>query len=164
LRGWKREDRKKRRRGREYNRRKRQKHNSRKRRERLHIKRCCALKIDRDYITYTGNSRKEEIYADYTVKTGGHHTHTVNSRIDLKAGEHIKEITRLKEMHGSERIIFKSAGGSIIIDGGGITLKGNVTIKGNVAISPGGGGGAEAASLRAAKGLPICIPCFLKQA
>ena len=131
--------------------------------ESLHIKRGYALKIDRDYITYTGNSRKEEIYADYTVKTGGHHTHTVGGRMDVKAGEHIKEITKLKEMHGSERIIFKSAGGSIIIDGGGITLKGNVTIKGNVAISPGGGGGAKSWSAAANRGVPICASCLLKE-
>ena len=66
-------------------------------------------------------------------------------------------------MHGSDRIVFKSAGGTIIIDGGGITLKGNVTIKGSVAISGGSGGGAEAATLRANKGSPICISCLIKE-
>ena len=97
------------------------------------------------------------------MKTGGHHDFTINGKYDVKAGTHIKEITKLKEMHGSDRIVFKSKGGTIIIDGGGITLKGNVTIKGNVAISGGSGGGANTASLRANKGTPVCIPCFLKK-
>jgi len=64
-------------------------------------------------------------------------------------------------MHGSERIVFKSKGGTIIIDDGGITLKGNVTIKGNVAISGGSGGGAEAVDLRINSGQPFCKTCFL---
>jgi type VI secretion system secreted protein VgrG len=83
--------------------------------------------------------------------------------LDRKAGTHCKEGTKLKELHGSERVVFKSAGGTIIIDGGGITLKGNVTIKGNVAISGGSGGGAKTANLRANKGTQICIPCFLEK-
>jgi type VI secretion system secreted protein VgrG len=88
----------------------------------------------------------------------------VNGKLDTKAGTHIKEVTKLKEMHGSERVVFKSAGGTIIIDGGGITLKGNVTIKGNVAISGGSGGGAKAFKAAFNEGEPICIPCLLKKA
>jgi type VI secretion system secreted protein VgrG len=83
--------------------------------------------------------------------------------VDVDAGTHIKSVTTLHEMHGSERIVFKSKGGTIIIDGGGITLKGNVTIKGNVAISGGSGGGAKAANLRINKGSEICIPCLIKK-
>ena len=85
----------------------------------------------------------------------------MNGKLDVKAGEYIKEITKLKEMHGSERIVFKSKGGTIIIDGGGITLKGNVTIKGNVAIS---GGSPEAVAKWDAvvnKGDKICLKCLL---
>jgi type VI secretion system secreted protein VgrG len=92
---------------------------------------------------------------------GGHYDVTVNGKLDTKAGTHIKEVTKLKEMHGSERIVFKSAGGTIIIDGGGITLKGNVTIKGNVAITGGSGGGAKVFKARANTGKPICIKCLL---
>jgi len=88
---------------------------------------------------------------------------TINGKYDIKAGAHIKEITKLKEMHGSDRIVFKSKGGTIIIDGGGITLKGNVSIKGNVAISGGSGGGAQAVDFRINKGQPFCKTCFLKK-
>jgi type VI secretion system secreted protein VgrG len=88
---------------------------------------------------------------------------TVNGKLDTKAGEHIKEVTKLKELHGSERIVFKSKGGTIIIDGGGITLKGNVTIKGNVAITGGSGGGAQAVDFRINNGKKFCMTCFLKE-
>jgi len=106
-----------------------------------------------------GNHRIDETYANQTLKVGGHYDVTVNGKLDTKAGEHIKEVTKLKEMHGSERIVFKSKGGTIIIDGGGITLKGNVTIKGNVAISGGSGGGAESFSAAINEGEPVCEIC-----
>ena len=108
-----------------------------------HILNTQANKIDKDKITYVGNHRVDETYANQTLKVGGHYDVTVNGKLDVKAGERIKEVTKLKEMHGSDRVVFKSAGGTIIIDGGGITLKGNVTIKGNVAISGGSGVGAK---------------------
>ena len=127
----------------------------------IHIANSQSTKVDKDQILYVGNQRLEQTYANYTLKTGGHFSHTVNGKLDVKAGTHIKEITKLKEMHGSERIVFKSKGGTIIIDGGGITLKGNVTIKGNVAIS---GGSPEAVAKWDAvvnKGDKICLKCLL---
>ncbi|NOR56691.1 MAG: hypothetical protein GQ531_10870, partial [Sulfurovum sp.] len=126
-----------------------------------HIQNTQANKIDKDQITYVGNHRQDDIYANHTVKVGGHFEHTVNGKVDLKAGEHIKTVTVKHEMHGSEKIVFKSAGGTIIIDDGGVTLKGNVTIKGNVAISGGSGGGAEAWEAAANAGDKVCWSCLL---
>jgi type VI secretion system secreted protein VgrG len=79
--------------------------------------------------------------------------------VDVDAGTHIKSVTTLHEMHGSERIVFKSKGGTIIIDGGGITLKGNVTIKGNVAISGGSPESLMSFSATIHEGEPICEVC-----
>jgi type VI secretion system secreted protein VgrG len=97
------------------------------------------------------------------VKIGGHHDKTIHGRFDIKAGKQIKSITPLHEMHGSERVIFKSRGGSIMIDSSGITLKGNVTIKGNVAITAGFGGGVAALDMQINKGDDFCVTCFLKK-
>ena len=97
------------------------------------------------------------------MKTGGHHDFTINGKYDVKAGTHIKEVTKVHEIHGSDSVVFKGKAGTIIIDGGGITLKGNVTIRGNVAISGGSGGGAEAVDLRINSGQPFCKTCFLKK-
>jgi len=129
----------------------------------IEVKNTQATKINQDKVTYVGNHRMDETYANQTLKVGGHYDVTVNGKLDTKAGERIKEVTKLKEMHGSERIVFKSKGGTIIIDGGGITLKGNVSIKGNVAISTGSGGGAQAVDLRINNGQPFCKTCFLKK-
>jgi len=109
-----------------------------------------------------GNHRIDETYANQTLKVGGHYDVTVNGKLDTKAGEHIKEITTLYQIDAGDRFVAKSAGGTIIIDGGGITLKGNVTIKGNVAISGGSSGGAQTANMRVNEGKPFCMSCFLK--
>jgi len=119
------------------------------------------LRVDKDYLAYVGNHRVEETYANYTLKVGGHNEVTVNGRVDLKAGESIREVTKLKEMHGSDRIVFKSAGGTIIIDGGGITLKGNVTIKGNVAISAGSPEAVAKWNAVVNRGDKVCLNCLL---
>jgi len=119
------------------------------------------LRVDKDYLAYVGNHRVEETYANYTLKVGGHNEVTVNGRVDLKAGESVKSITKVHTLSGSDKVVIKGNGGTIILDGSGITLKGNVTIKGNVAISTGGGGGTEDISLQANSGDLICIPCLL---
>ena len=110
-----------------------------------------------------GNHRVDETYANHTVKTGGHHDFTINGKYDIKAGTHIKEVTKVHEIHGSDRVVFKGKAGTIIIDGAGITLKGNVTIKGNVAISGGSGGGATALDMQINRGDDFCVTCFLKK-
>ena len=109
-----------------------------------------------------GNHRVDETYANHTMKTGGHHDFTVNGKYDVKAGTHIKEVTKLHEMHGSDRIVFKSKGGTIIIDGAGITFKGNVTIKGNVSIVGGSSEAVATWSAVANQGEAICWKCLLK--
>ncbi len=129
----------------------------------IHVVHAQTTKIDKDRILYVGNQRQEETYANYTLKTGGHHRHTVNGKLDVKAGEHIKEVTKVHHIDAGERFVAKSAGGTIIIDGSGITLKGNVTIKGNVAITGGSPELVEAISLAAHAGDPICIPCMMKE-
>ncbi len=127
----------------------------------IHIANSQSTKVDKDQVLYVGNQRLETTYANYTLKTKGHFSHTVNGKLDVKAGTHIKEITKLKEMHGSDRVVFKSKGGTIIIDGGGITLKGNVTIKGNVAISGGSPDSVVKWDAVVNKGDKICLKCLL---
>jgi type VI secretion system secreted protein VgrG len=72
-------------------------------------------------------------------------------------------VTKLYQIDAGDRFVAKSAGGTIIIDGGGITLKGNVTIKGNVSITGGSADGFKTFKARYQKGSPLCIPCLIKQ-
>ena len=129
----------------------------------IHIKNTQASKIDKDKFTYVGNHRVDKTHANHTVKIGGHHDKTIHGRFDIKAGERIKETTTLYQIDAGDMFVAKSNGGSIVIDGAGITFQGNVTIKGNVAIK----GGAPEAVARwktvANKGAEICWGCLLKE-
>ena len=129
----------------------------------LHVQRSRAIKIDRDLLLYTGNKRVEKTEAGYTLTTGGDHSHTVGGEVSLKAGGGIRETTTVYRVDAGEIFTAKGAGGAVIVDGGGITLKGNVTIMGNVAISSGAADAVKSLKLRAENGDDICIPCLLKK-
>ena len=87
----------------------------------------------------------------------------MGGEVSLKAGGGIREATTVYRVDAGEIFTAKGAGGSITIDGGGITLKGNVTIMGNVAISSGAADAVKSLKLRAENGDDICIPCLLKK-
>jgi type VI secretion system secreted protein VgrG len=83
--------------------------------------------------------------------------------VDVDAGTHIKSVTKVHTISGSDKVVIKGKGGTIILNSSGIILKGNVDIKGNVAITGGSGGGAETLSLVANKADGFCLTCFLKE-
>ena len=87
----------------------------------------------------------------------------MNGKFDLKVGESIKSVTKVHNISGSDKVVIKGSGGTIILDSSGITLKGDVTIKGNVAISGGSGGGAEQWSAVVNGGDEICPECLLRK-
>jgi type VI secretion system secreted protein VgrG len=118
-------------------------------------------KIDKDKITKIGNHRQDDIYANYKITTGGHYEQTTNGEQELKAGTHIKSITKEHVISGDEKVIFKGPGGTIIIDGGNITLKGKVTIKGSLDVSGGSPEAVEMLELEANEGDDICLSCLL---
>jgi type VI secretion system secreted protein VgrG len=100
------------------------------------------------------------VYADQTITSGGHYSHTVGGKTTWKSGEKIVQQTSDYLAESSTKAVLKAPGGTIIIDGGGITLKGAVKIKGSLAIS-GGSATVAALKLRAKTGDDICIPCLL---
>jgi len=126
-----------------------------------HIVRNMVTKIDKDKITMIGNHRQDETFANHHIKTGGHYEQTTNGEHDLKAGTDIKSITKDHVISGNEKVIFKGPGGTIIIDGGNITLKGKVTIKGSLDVSGGAPEPITFANLRVNNGKPFCLSCFL---
>jgi len=126
-----------------------------------HILRNLITKIDKDKITKIGNHRQDETFANHTIKTGGHYKQTTNGEQELKAGTHIKSITKEHVISGNEKVIFKGPGGTIIIDGGNITLKGKVTIKGSLDVSGGSPEAVEMLELEANEGDDICLSCLL---
>jgi type VI secretion system secreted protein VgrG len=118
--------------------------------------------IGKDQVTNIDNSRKLDVYADQTITSGGHYSHTVGGKTTWKSGEKISFFTTDSLIEAKEKIVIKSSGGTIIIDGGSITLKGKVSIKGSLAISGGGAEVADMAKLRVNTGKPFCLACYLK--
>jgi len=128
-----------------------------------HIIRNQITKIDKDKITKIGNHRQDEIFANWEQTTGANFTQTTKGKHDIKAGKHIKSVTKVHTLSASEKIVIKGSGGTIILDASGITLKGVVKIKGSLAVSGGGAEKVEAIDLAANIGDLICIPCLLKK-
>ncbi len=119
--------------------------------------------IGKDEIIKIDNHRKIDVYADQYITTGGHHTHEVGEKAELKAGQKIKHRTKIHQVSGSDKVTLLGPSGTITIDSSGITLKGNVKIKGSLSITTGSPNPVSAMAARANSGKAICIPCMLKK-
>lgn len=120
--------------------------------------------IEKDEIIKISNHRKLDVYADQTITTGGHHSHQVGGKAELKTGEFIKHHTQTHTVSTSNKASIKGAGGSIVLDGGGISFKGNIKIKGTLAITSGNPNQVESLKINFNRGKAICLPCLLQQA
>ncbi|WP_312494672.1 type VI secretion system Vgr family protein [Pseudomonas cremoris] len=89
--------------------------------------------IGRDRVEAVGNNRFDTVTADHDIRIGGSVEHCVKSHYRLAAGEGIAQKTTVFEVAAGQRIVLKAPGGSITIDGDGITLDGlTIKIKGPV--------------------------------
>ena len=89
--------------------------------------------IGRDRVEEVGNNRFDTVTADHDIRIGGNVEHCVKSHYRLAAGEGIAQKTTVFEVAAGQRIVLKAPGGSITIDGDGITLDGlTIKIKGPV--------------------------------
>ncbi|OYU07522.1 MAG: type VI secretion protein VgrG [Pseudomonas sp. PGPPP1] len=89
--------------------------------------------IGRDRVEEVGNNRFDTVTADHDIRIGGSVDHCVKSHYRLAAGEGIAQKTTVFEVAAGQRIVLKAPGGSITIDGDGITLDGlTIKIKGPV--------------------------------
>jgi type VI secretion system secreted protein VgrG len=120
-------------------------------------------KIGKDEMVTVGNSRVLDVYADQKIKSGGHYSHTVGGKTTWKSGEKIQQLTKVYQIDAGSKAVVKAPGGTIIVDGSGITLKGAVKIKGSLAINGGSPDAVEALSLSAVVGEPICKTCLLNK-
>ncbi|WP_409515348.1 bacteriophage T4 gp5 trimerisation domain-containing protein, partial [Achromobacter animicus] len=120
------------------------------------------LTVGRNHTIYTtkdrteevGNNRRDKTAANHWVSIGGHQEHTVEGRSELQAGEAILQRTKVYEVQAAESLTLKGPGGTIRIDGSGITLEGiAIVIKGPMSQKGGGGGNTLALSGVAFEGL-----------
>ena len=106
----------------------------------LNIERNHTLNIGKDRVETIGNHRKDQITANHIVDVGGHVEQTVQGHHKLSAGQSIERQTQRYQLQASERVVIQGPGGTITIDGSGITLEGlQIKLKGPVQQA----GGAE---------------------
>ncbi|WP_206862503.1 type VI secretion system Vgr family protein [Lysobacter changpingensis] len=107
----------------------------------IDIGRTRQLTIGKDLIEDVGNVRIEKTASDRKVETGGHYEHKVAERHDIEAGERITQRTRVVELKASESLRICGLGGTITLDGSGVTIEGlEILLKGPVQRDPDGAG------------------------
>ncbi|VVO10902.1 type VI secretion system Vgr family protein [Pseudomonas fluorescens] len=91
------------------------------------------ISVGRDRTEEVANNRYDKIAADHDIQIGGNFQHSVRGHYWLSARQGIEQKTTLFEVAAGQRIVLKAPGGSITIDGDGITLDGlTIQIKGQV--------------------------------
>ena len=108
------------------------------------------IEIGADREEKVGNTRTDSTHADHNVHIGGNHIQQVDGLQDLKVGNGMSHHTTTYELTGTQRLVFRSPGGSITLDENGVTVEGlKITMKGPVNAGSAGGGNALALDLKA---------------
>ncbi|WP_455884010.1 type VI secretion system Vgr family protein [Pseudomonas protegens] len=99
------------------------------------------ISIGGDRTEEIANNRQDKIAADHHIQIGGSAEQSVRNRYCLSVGQRIEQKTTVFDVASGERIVLRSPGGSITLDGDGITLDGlTIKIKGPVTTDPIGTG------------------------
>jgi type VI secretion system secreted protein VgrG len=114
----------------------------------LTIGRNHTVMTGKDRTEHVGNNRRDKTAANHWIDTGGNVEHTVQGHHQLHAGQRIARKTAVYELQSAQRAVIKGPGGTITIDGGGITIEA-VAIKFKGPISQ-QSGGASAPSMAGA--------------
>lgn len=109
----------------------------------LNVGRNHTIHTAKDRTEEVGNSRRDKTTANHWTEIGGYAETKVEGYDLLEAGQKIHRKTTVYELQTGEKVVFKGPGGTITIDGSGITLDGvEIKINGPLSHSAGGGGGA----------------------
>ncbi|NIX94312.1 type VI secretion system tip protein VgrG [Pseudomonas fulva] len=129
----------------------------------LNIARNHNIQTGKDRIEEVGNDRRDKTTADHWIDIGGHLYQKVEGRVELQAGQAIVHKTQVYEIQASEAVVLKAPGGTLRIDGSGITLNGvSLQFNGPLALQANGSGHSIAASGVPTPSDPVCVSCLLK--
>jgi len=107
----------------------------------LRVGRSCQMEIGQDLIEQIENDHRETTGANHHVAIGGQSELHVKGRQQISIGGGVYQQTTRYQLHASERIEFKSPGGSIVLDEHGITLNGlTITLLGQIKATTEGAG------------------------
>jgi len=114
--------------------------------------------IAQDRTVRVGNHRFDSTAANHSVSVGGHMQQTIEGHLELKAGQAIRQHTRCYEIHASQSITLKAPGGTLRIDGDGITLDGVALIlKAPLSQNASGSGNELSITSQVLQGLEECV-------
>ncbi|MFJ4443832.1 type VI secretion system Vgr family protein [Pseudomonas sp. NPDC089422] len=88
------------------------------------VGRSCQVDIGKDLVSRIENDHRETTGANHHVAIGGQSELHVKGRQQISIGGGVSQQTTLYQLQASERIEFRSPGGSIVLDQQGITLNG----------------------------------------
>ena len=127
----------------------------------LTIGRNHTIRTGKDRTEEVGNHRRDKTTANHWVSIGGHQEHNVEGRSELQAGQAVRHRTKVYEIQATTHLTLKGPGGSIRIDGSGITLNGiNIVLKGPMNKQGGGASPIPAPLGVPAPGVPFDVLCM----
>ena len=117
----------------------------------LTVERNHTLIIGKDRIENVGNHRKDQTTANHIIDVGGHVEQTVQGHHKLSAGQSIERQTQMYQLAAGDKAVIRGPGGTITLDGSGVTLEG-VAIRFKGPITQENGGASHAFHLN---GVPM---------
>ncbi len=129
----------------------------------LSIERNHTIGIGKDRVESVGNHRKDQTTANHLIDVGGHVEQTVQGHHKLSAGQSIERQTKLYQLQAADKAVLRGPGGTITIDGSGITLEGTaIKFKGPVTQQNSGAKNAFDLSGIAKQGRPLNALCAMR--
>ncbi|MGK0152719.1 type VI secretion system Vgr family protein [Pseudomonas putida] len=112
------------------------------------IGQTCRVDIKHDLIEKVGNNRSESTGANHQAVVGKDAELVVKGAQKVTVGQGIEQHTTIYQLRASERIEFRTAGGSIVLDEQGITINGlKLDLLGQTSAAASGAGNSQPLSL-----------------
>ncbi|MFK0346021.1 type VI secretion system Vgr family protein [Pseudomonas asiatica] len=112
------------------------------------IGQTCRVDIKHDLIEKVGNDRSESTGANHQAFVGKDAELVVKGAQKVTVGQGMEQHTTIYQLRASERIEFRTAGGSIVLDGQGITINGlKLDLLGQTSAAASGAGNSQPLSL-----------------
>ncbi|MEW4951827.1 type VI secretion system Vgr family protein [Pseudomonas asiatica] len=112
------------------------------------IGQACHVDIKQDLIEKIGNDRSESTGANHRALVGKDAELVVKGTQKVTVGQGMEQHTTIFQLRASERIEFRTAGGSIVLDGQGITINGlKLELLGQTSAAASGAGNSQPLTL-----------------
>ncbi|WP_447988961.1 type VI secretion system Vgr family protein [Achromobacter spanius] len=128
----------------------------------LTIDRNHTIATGRDRTEDVGNNRRDKTAANHWIETGGHVEHKVQGHFQVHAGERIEGKTVTLELQAAQSVVIKGPGGTITIDGSGITLDASAIVFKGPLSQQAGAASAPSMAGSPAPGLAMDLLCALR--